>query len=40
MTSKLAVTQRRRAKGMSQADLARSAGITRQALGAIEAGRA
>jgi len=30
---------RRRAKGLSQADLARLAGVTRQAVGAIEAGR-
>lgn len=40
MTSKLALSDRRRALGMSQGELARAAGITRQALGAIESGRA
>jgi putative molybdopterin biosynthesis protein len=39
MTSVLALTERRRALGMSQGELARQAGITRQALGAIESGR-
>lgn len=39
MTSIVALTDRRRALGMSQAELARAAGITRQALGAIESGR-
>src|SRR5579875_2786615 len=39
MPSIVALAARRRALGLSQGELARAAGITRQALGAIEAGR-
>lgn len=39
MSSFVALSSRRKARGLSQSDVARAAGVSRQAIGAIEAGR-